>query len=276
MDSNKENEKESIPNKFRKDTPHPFMKRYQHPSTPSTPYHSNFERVQQLPQQQSSVVTPSTDSLVHSSVSSVNTAIYKTPYYLTPRNNNNDNEYQTPYSSLKKDTSSQRLFALFTPDTDPQPNTTTNINTGKNVHSPPKLIPSISELKDITEKCLLVLSVHDIDTIESETHQKKPLVREWFRQHWFDGNEYIQKVVILRTVYSIFCRLSKEKRLQHDIVERFQKFWIGLVKFNENRVPHRKRKTIDTTNKYNINEVEQNEYSEITSDSTTLLFNSDY
>ncbi|GAM26399.1 hypothetical protein SAMD00019534_095740 [Acytostelium subglobosum LB1] len=178
-----------------------------------------------------SATTSSTTSI--STTPSIN-RIYTTPsteqYSKTPRIAKTPSTPKTPYEPKK-------VFVLFTPDTWPQQSTITN----KNVHSPPKTSIPLSELRIISEQRLRSLTQQDIINIKIATQFKKPMVREWFRREWFEDNLEIPNEQVLRTVYSVFCRLTKLNHLSHSIRDEFRSMWSGMVRYSPSRVPHAKR-----------------------------------
>ncbi|EGG21207.1 hypothetical protein DFA_01082 [Cavenderia fasciculata] len=132
--------------------------------------------------------------------------------------------FQSPYHPyLTPDTDSRSLYDVNTPN---QLSSTND----KNVHSPPRVTIPISELRNLSQKFLLSMTLETIQCIEKETEKKKVKVREWFRFNVFSDNQEIPCVQILRTVYSVFCLLTKSSKLSLDISSTFQQFWNSLTR----------------------------------------------
>ncbi|KAF2073387.1 hypothetical protein CYY_005300 [Polysphondylium violaceum] len=133
------------------------------------------------------------------------------------------NKYLTPDNSLKK------LYDLQSPDVLPQLSTNPLY---QNVHSPPKEPLTVYDLRLICEKKFSNCTKEDLKEIIEYSKKKRYLAREWFLLNWFENDQSIPEERVLRTVYSIFCKLEKENdKLNQEFIHMFRNaFWKKLRK----------------------------------------------
>ncbi|KAN0035434.1 hypothetical protein ACTA71_004704 [Dictyostelium dimigraforme] len=192
--------------------------------------------------------------------------------YTTPLNNSNI--FSTPIQNspfqfcLTPVTDNKRIFGIDSNDVLPMPNST-NIN--KNVHSPPKSTLTLIELRLICEKKFLNISNEYIKEIIKSTNYKKKKVTQWFINEWFDGNKEVNVNIVLRTVFSVFCSLRKEKRLNETICTNFQLFWNKLKKETTNKKSNKKNKKMVTQIKRNYDNDNINSQIDISDSFMTFL-----
>ncbi|EAL69391.1 hypothetical protein DDB_G0276183 [Dictyostelium discoideum AX4] len=181
--------------------------------------------------------------------------------FTTPLNNNNNNNknntniFTTPIPNspfqycLTPVTENKKMFGVDSNDVLPMPNSS---NVNKNVHSPPKPTLTLIELRLICEKNFLNISIGHINGIIQSTNYRKKRVTQWFIDEWFEGNKEINVNIVLRTVFSVFCSLRKENRIDEIICTNFQLFWNKLKRETTNKKSNRKNKKMVTQIKNNF------------------------
>ncbi|KAN0015595.1 hypothetical protein ACTFIU_008334 [Dictyostelium citrinum] len=171
--------------------------------------------------------------------------------FSTPLNNKNNttNILSTPIQNspfqycLTPVTENKKIYGVDSNDVLPIPNST---NVNKNVHSPPKSSLTLIELRLICEKKFLIISIEIMKEIIHSTNYRKKRVTQWFIDEWFEGNKEINVNIVLRTVFSVFCSLRKDNRIDETICTNFQLFWNKLKKETTNKKSNRKNKKMVT------------------------------
>ncbi|KAN0003854.1 hypothetical protein ACTFIZ_010005 [Dictyostelium cf. discoideum] len=193
--------------------------------------------------------------------------------FTTPLNNNS-NIFTTPIPNspfqfcLTPVTENKKIYGVDSNDVLPMPNSS---NLNKNVHSPPKPTLSLIELRLICEKKFLIISIEYINEIIQSTNYRKKKVTQWFIDEWFEGNKDINVNIVLRTVFSVFCSLRKENRLDKTICTNFQLFWNKLKRETTNKKSNRKNKKMDTQIKNNFDFENINTHIDISGSFMTIL-----
>ncbi|EGC34492.1 hypothetical protein DICPUDRAFT_153279, partial [Dictyostelium purpureum] len=161
-------------------------------------------------------------------------SLFNTPVQNPNRNAGNSTPIpNSPFlNALTPVNETKKLYDISSTDALPIP-----ISKEKNVHSPPKLTFSLNEIRLACEKKLLLLKKEDLIKISQITKNKKKKVTQWFFTQWFNSNNDIDQNIILRTVFSVFCSLRKEKQMGEEISKEFQLFWNRLK--NERKKIHK-------------------------------------